>query len=64
MCWRCVSDSVPYIVGALGFVKLYAIRMTRDGSGDGEPGAHEELTHAPFSAPDGRAGDSLGPANP
>jgi hypothetical protein len=27
MCWRCVSDSVPYVMGSLVAVRIYGARL-------------------------------------
>lgn len=42
MCWRCVSDSVPYVLGSVVVIKAMGSRVVRgDASADPEPAADD-----------------------
>jgi hypothetical protein len=29
MCWRCVSESVPYVLGSVGLIRVHSARLAR-----------------------------------
>ena len=50
MCWRCVSDSVPYVMGSVVAVRAYGVRLGRAARRDrDEPETAGPTTELPSS---------------